>query len=92
MLKLAVWAGALSLAQASPPTPPPPSRDPPKAAAAPTVDEVIVVAPKKAEDPELKLNLDVRGDYARSKTPYWQRPLENGCRLSTGGLACVKRF
>lgn len=93
----AAWLAVLGAADAGPPPRPvttQPKQGSTPAAPAKTVDELIVIAPKRedASAPPPKINLDVKGRFEREKTPYWQRPLENGCRVTTAGLACVRKF
>lgn len=97
MVELAAWLAVLGAADARPPSPPavsqPEQRSTPTSPTT-TVDELIVTAPKRrdASEPPPKINFDVKGRFEREKTPYWQRPLEDGCRVTTAGLACVRRF
>ena len=54
-----------------------------------TVDELIVIAPKDKDEPKWAsgLNLDVRGSFSKSPTPYLRRAPVNGCRPMAGGAA-----
>ena len=110
MLVMAVWL-AVAAPEAVAPTPAPVR--PPQAAtagAAPAgteVGELIVIAPRKAEEPDWskRLNLDVRGDFGSTDTPYLRRRPTNGCKVmaggarspsgasgAAGGLVCAKAF
>lgn len=97
MVEFAAWLAVVGMPFAGPPPRTATSR--PEQASTPVepataVDELIVIAPKRedASEPPPKINFDVKGRFEREKTPYWQRPLENGCRVTAAGLACVRRF
>lgn len=106
MIVFAVLAAVAGAAQPQPPRAPPPP--PPPAASGDTeVSGVVVTPSRQAPEPEWarKLNLDPRGDFARSDIPYLRRRPTNGCKLMAGGSAspagvegvaagavCVKRF
>lgn len=110
MFVFAVLAAVAGAAQAGPPAAPapPPASQPQATPRADTeVSGVVVTAPAPAPEPAwtTKLNLDPRGDYARSDVPYLRRRPTNGCKLMAGGSAspagvegvaagavCVKRF
>ena len=94
MVGLMVLVSLITLAQAAAAPsatatlekPPAPAPTPPR-----TVDEVVVTAPKADETPKWagKLNLDVRGDFGKSDTPYLRQRPTNGCKSMAGGATSV---
>lgn len=102
-----VFAAVAALAAADPPAPAaqrtaqapdpqpavsPSSDRPTDAPADGEVGSVIVTPPKAEPEWSRKLNLDPRGDFAREATPYYARPLTNGCRLTALNFTCKKTF
>jgi len=113
MFVIAVLLAVAGTDQAVPPPQPAPNRadvtlPPPKRAEAPTeVGEVVIIAPTIAPEPDWSrtLNLNVRGDFSQSDTPYLRQRPVNGCKLmaggakspsgksgAAGGMVCAKSF
>lgn len=99
MLVFAAWIALADQEQGAPaPQAPPPqtaASKPAKSPAPPEPDEqvggVTVKAPRAEPEWAKTPNVDPTGEFAREKTPYYERPLDKGCRLALP-IRCKLRF